>query len=192
MTKEVVTVDQDGKDRGKFLFRLGLADVLRLTMFGTLIAVILDITRLPLHLPGHTSIVWMGILVLGVGLIPKFGAGMIMGFVSGVLAVLLGMQDNGVLVFFWYFLPGLLLDLLNLFFGGRLENPVVGAICGMLASLAKLFTALATGLLLRLPIGFLAVGLGFVAVCHVMFGAAGGILAAFLTGRLKPRLTTWE
>ena len=175
-----------------FMFKLGLADVLRLTMFGTLLAVAKDITRLPVHLPGHTSIYWMGILVLGKGLIPKFGAGMIMGIVSGVLAVLLGGSKEGVLVFFKYFMPGLLLDCLVPLFNYKLESPVVGAICGALASLAKMAVNFSIGLLLKLPLAFLAVGLGMTSLSHVLFGGAGGAIAAVLIKRLKPRLSNWE
>jgi len=176
----------------KFIFRLGLADVLRLTMFGTLISITKDITRLPLHLPGHTSIYWMGILVLGKGLIPKFGAGMIMGAVSGVLAVLLGLGKEGVFVFFKYFVPGLLIDFLAPVFYNKLENPFVGAVCGTLTSLSKLVANLVLGILLKMPMGFIALGLGFAASSHVLFGAAGGLIAAVLIKRLRPRLSTWE
>lgn len=176
----------------KFIFNLGLADVLRLTMFGTLVSITKDITRLPLHLPGHSSIYWMGILVLGKGLIPGFGAGIIMGAVSGVLAVLLGLGKEGVFVFFKYFVPGLLIDILAPLFSGRLENPFVGAICGTLTSLSKLAVNLFLGILLKMPMGFIALGLGFASVSHILFGAAGGLIAAVLIRHLKPRLSTWE
>lgn len=176
----------------KFLFKLGLADILRLAMFGTLIAIVNDITRLPLHLPGHTSIVWMGILILGYGLIPKFGAGMIMGIVSGVLAVFLGLGKEGVFVFFKYFVPGLLLDFMAPLFKNKLESPVVAAICGIFTSLSKMTVNLLLGLLLKLPLVFLTLGMGFTSVTHVLFGAAGGVLAALLIKRLKPRLSNWE
>ena len=52
-----------------------------------------------MHLPGHTSIYWMGILVLGKGLIPKFGSGALMGLVSGIVAVILGSGKEGYLYF---------------------------------------------------------------------------------------------
>lgn len=185
-------LDRTAPVMDRFIFRLSLADVLRLTMFGTLIAVARDITRLPLHMPGHTSIYWMGILVLGKGLIPRFGAGVIMGLVSGVLAVLLGEGKEGVLTIFKYFIPGLLLDFLAPLFYYRLDAPVVGAICGALASVTKMAVNLAVGLLLKLPLGFLAVGLGFTAFSHVIFGAAGGAIASLFIKRLKPRLTNWD
>lgn len=176
----------------KFIFKLGLADILRLAMFGTLISIINDITRLPLHLPGHTSILWMGILVLGYGLIPKFGAGIIMGLVSGVLAVFLGLGKEGVFVFFKYFIPGLILDFIAPLFKKKLENPIVAAILGIFASLSKMTVNILLGLLLKLPLVFLTLGMGFTSVTHVVFGAIGGALAALLIKALKPRLSNWE
>lgn len=193
MEKELLNEEQKEEQANEgLIFKLKLADILRLTMFGTLIAIINDITRLPLHLPGHSSIFWMGILVLGWGLIPKFGAGMIMGIVSGVLAVFLGLGKEGVFVFFKYFAPGLLLDFIAPFFMYKLENPVVGAICGALASLAKMVINLVLGMVMKLPMVFLALGLGFTSISHVLFGAAGGAIAAFLIKRLKLRLTNWD
>lgn len=190
--EEIARKDKDRSISEMFIFRLGLADVLRLTMFGTLISITKDITRMPLHLPGHTSIYWMGILVLGKGLIPKFGAGIIMGIVSGVLAVLLGLGKEGVFVFFKYFIPGLLIDFLAPLFNNKLESPIIGTICGVLTSLSKMVVNLALGLLLKLPLVFLTLGLGFTSVSHVLFGAAGGLIAAILIKRLRPRLSSWE
>jgi len=175
-----------------FLFRMGLADVLRFTMFGAMVAISNDVLRLPLQLPGHTSLYWMGILILGKGLIPRFGGGLIMGAVSGVLAVLLGLGKEGIFIFFKYFVPGLLLDFLSPLFLNRMGNPFVGGICGALISLSKLAISLALGILLQLPMGFMALGLGYSSTAHIVFGAIGGALASFLIKRLKPRLAAWD
>lgn len=175
-----------------YLFRLSLADILRSTMFGTIIVLIKDITRMPLSLPGHTSIFWMGILVLGKGLIPKFGTGLIMGIVSGILAVLLGLGKEGVFIFFKYFAPGLLIDFLAVMFNNKLDRPTVGIICGILTSLSKMAVNFALGVLLKLPLVFLTIGLGFTSLSHVIFGAAGGFIATILIKRLKPRVANWD
>jgi hypothetical protein len=176
----------------KFLFRLNLADTLRLTMFGTIIAVTNDVLRLPLHMPGHTSIWWMGILLVGKGLIRKFGSGTVMGIVSGILAAALGLGSQGVLVFFKYLIPGVLLDFLSPFFANKIENPVIGGICGAFASLSKMAVNIILGAILKVPTIFLTLGIGFTAVSHVLYGAAGGVLATFVVKRLRPRLLNWE
>lgn len=176
--------------KDKFIFRLGLVDTLRLTMVGTLISLATNIAKLHIHipLPGHTSIYWMGLLVLGKGLIPKFGAGIIMGFVSGALAVLLAEGKESVFVFFRYFMSGLFLDFLPPVLSFKLESPVVGAICGALAGLVKLMVNIAVALLLKLPLAAVTMGLGIHVFSHVLFGAAGGAIASSLIKRLRPIL----
>ncbi|MEW9700385.1 hypothetical protein [Paenibacillus sp. SI8] len=176
----------------RFMFRLELADVIRFTMFGAMVAVSNDVTRIPFHLPGHTSIWWMGILILGRGLIPKFGGGIIMGAISGVLAVFLGLGKEGIFIFFKYFIPGLLLDLLAPIFFNRLHHPAVGFICGALISLSKLAAALALGAMFDFQVGFVTLGLGYSSVAHMIFGGIGGVIASLLMKRLKPRLTAWD
>lgn len=183
---------RDDKKKPGLIFSLGLTDILRLTMFGTLVSVVNDITRMPLHMPGHTSLWWMGLLVLGKGLIPKAGAGLIMGIVSGVLAVFFGLGKEGVFVFFKYLMPGLMLDIIAPLFYNKLESPIIGGICGAIASVTKLFTSLVLGLALKLPMVFLTLGLGFASISHVIFGAIGGVVATLLIKRLKPRLLHWE
>ncbi|CQR70332.1 hypothetical protein SOV_38670 [Sporomusa ovata DSM 2662] len=176
----------------QYIFKLSLADILRSTMFGTIIVLIKDITRLPLSLPGHSSIFWMGVLVLGKGLLPKFGSGIIMGIVSGILAVFLGLGKEGFFVFFKYFMPGLLIDFLAPMFYNKLDRPIVGIICGILTSLSKMAVNVALGIFLKLPLVFLTIGLGFTSVSHVVFGAAGGLIATIMIKRLKSRLSSWD
>jgi len=183
--KNLSSIDQ-------YIFKLSLGDILRSTMFGTIIILINDITRLPLSLPGHSSIFWMGVLVLGKGLLPRFGSGIIMGIVSGILAVLLGLGKEGFFVFFKYFTPGLLIDFLAPMFYNKMDRPLVGIICGILISLSKMVVNVALGILLKLPMVFLTIGLGFTSVSHVIFGAAGGLIATIMIKRLKPRLSSWD
>jgi len=191
--KEVTQVEEvNASSQGRYMFKLGLGDILRTTMFGSLMAVSNEILRMPLHMPGHTSIWWMGILLVGKGLVRKFGAGIIMGIVSGILAVVLGLGKEGVFVFFKYFVPGLLIDVLAPLFKFRLESIIVGAICGALTSLSKLAVNLILGILLNVPMLFLTLGLGFTSFTHVLFGAIGGVLAAIVIKRLKPRLSNWD
>ncbi len=176
-----------------FIFNIGLADVIRLTMFGTLISVSRFVFQLPIGIPGHTSVYWMGLLILGKGLIPKFGSGTIMGIVSGILAIIFGLGKEGPLLAFKCIVPGMLLDILAILFLQKLESIWVGIIIGALISWSKLLTSIALGVILDIPMVFLAIGFGYATLLHVIFGAAGGVLAAVLIKRLKPRLSaTWQ
>lgn len=176
-----------------FIFNIGLADVIRLTMFGTLISVSRFVSQMPIGIPGHTSVYWMGLLILGKGLIPKFGAGTIMGIVSGILAVVFGLGKEGPLLAFKCIVPGVLLDILAVLFLHRLESIWVAAIIGALISWSKLLASIVLGIILDIPMVFLALGFGYATLLHMVFGAAGGALAAMLIKRLKPRLAgSWQ
>lgn len=176
-----------------FIFHIGLADVIRLTMFGTLISVSRFLFQLPVGIPGHTSVYWMGLLILGKGLIPKFGAGAIMGIVSGILAVVFGLGKEGPLLVFKCIVPGVLLDILAILFLQKLESIWVGIIIGALISWSKLLASITLGVILDIPMVFLAMGFGYATLLHVIFGAAGGVLATVLIKRLKPRLaSSWQ
>ncbi len=176
-----------------FIFHIGLADVIRLTMFGTLISVSRFVFQLPIGIPGHTSVYWMGLLMLGKGLIPKFGAGAIMGIVSGILAIVFGLGKEGPLLAFKCIVPGVLLDILAILFLNKLESIWVGVIIGALISWSKLLASIVLGVMLDIPMVFLAMGFGYATLLHVVFGAAGGVLAAVLIKRLKPRLAaSWQ
>lgn len=183
---------ENEKHAGKFIFNLNLTDILRLTMFGVLVAILNDLLRVPLQLPGHTSIWWMGVLVLGKGLVPKRGGGIIMGMVSGILAVFFGLGSEGIFVFLTYFIPGLMLDILGPIFLNRWDSPFVAVICCIFASLSKMTVNLAVGLILNMPMVFLTLGLGYTAVTHALFGGLGGLMAVILIRRLKPRLANWD
>ncbi|MCG9968821.1 hypothetical protein L9W92_12310 [Pelotomaculum terephthalicicum JT] len=192
MEKEEMSADLK-TPADSFIFNIGLADAIRLTMFGTLISVSRFVFQLPIGMPGHTSVYWMGLLMLGKGLIPKFGAGTIMGIVSGVLAIVFGLGKEGPLLAFKCIVPGVLLDILAILFLNKLESIWVGVIIGALLSWSKLLTSIALGVILDIPVVFLAVGFGYAALLHVIFGAAGGVLAAMLIKRLKPRLaSSWQ
>lgn len=171
-----------------FMMRMNLADVLRLSMFGTLIGVTNFLLKLPIGIPGHTSVYWMGLLVLGKGLFPKPGAGTIMGIVSGILGVVFGLGKEGPLLAFKFIVPGVLLDILALLFLYQLASVWVGGICGALISLSKLLASIVLGVILHVPMVFLTMGFGYASLLHVVFGAIGGILASILIKRLKPRM----
>lgn len=167
---------------------MGLGDLLRATMFGTLDAVANDVIRTPLQLPGHSSIWWMGILLVGKGTVKKFGSGILMGTIAGILAVALGMGKEGIFVFLKYFLPGLAVDLLAPLYRYKLESVIVGGLLGAMLSVTKLAANLAIGVLTNVSMLFLSIGLGYATLCHVFFGAVGGVLAAVILKRLSARL----
>ena len=186
--KDIEKNGQDNSLPDKFMMRMDLADILRLSMLGTLVTLSTVLFRLPIGLPGHSSVYWMGLLILGKGLLPGMGSGAVMGLVSGVLAVMFGMGKGGLLVFFKYFAPGLVLDIVSILFMYRFNSIIVCGIIGAIISISKLLADLALGFLFHLPMGFIKAGLIYASVLHLVFGFIGGIAAWALIKRLKPRI----
>lgn len=160
-------------------------DLVVLALFAALVAVSKAVLRVPIHVPGHSGITWMAILVVGRALVRKRWAGTALGLVSGILAVAVVGGREGLLLWLKYLTPGMVMDLAALLSAERLGSPAVGAIAGAVANTAKLVTSLIVSLALGIPTGYLALGLGLSATTHVVFGALGGWLGSTVFRLLK-------
>ena len=156
-----------------------------LALFAALVAVSKAFLRMPLHVPGHSGITWMAILLVGRALIHRPGAGTLLGFVSGVLAVAIVGGREGLLLWVKYLAPGVVMDIGAALSGERLDNPYVGLAVGAVANVAKLLSSLIVSLMLGIPAGYLVVGLGLAVTTHVVFGAIGGWLGTLVLRTLR-------
>lgn len=164
---------------------LNTRETVALALIAALIVGAKIVLNMPLRVPGHSGLFWMAFLVIGRGLVRKRGAGTILGLVSGLLAVLLVGGREGLLVWVKYLAPGMVLDLGAWLSGDRLDAPVIGALTGALANITKLSASLIMSLILGVPAGYLAVGLGLAAISHALFGALGGWLGALVVRLLR-------
>ncbi|MDZ4169655.1 MAG: cobalt ABC transporter permease [Coriobacteriia bacterium] len=141
--------------------------------------------RMPIHVPGHSGVFWMALLLIGVGVVGRPGTGTLIGLISGLLAVIILPGREGIFVGVKYFVPGLIVDVLTPLLGGRLDRYPAAVIVAAAAHMGKLTASYLLGLALGVPGGYLAIGLGFAAVTHLGFGALGGVAAAFVLQRLS-------
>ena len=160
-------------------------DLVVLALFAALVALSKVVLRMPLHVPGHSGITWMAILLVGRGLVRRPWAGTVLGFVSGIIAVAVVGGREGLLLWLKYLAPGAMMDLAALMSREHLGHPFVGAVAGAIANAAKLVTSLLVSLALGVPTGYLALGLGLSATTHVVFGALGGWLGTLVLGLLR-------
>lgn len=141
--------------------------------------------RLELHVPGHTGFYWMALLMVGVALVDRPGAGTLIGVFSGLLAAVFVPGKEGILTAVKYIAPGIVVDVMTPLLGGRLDRPVPAILVGAFGNLSKLLTSYLIGLLAGIPSGFLALGLGFAATTHVVFGGIGGWIGAWVIRRME-------
>jgi len=138
----------------------------------------------PIRVPGHSGFFWMALIIIGVAVIRRPGAGTMIGIVSGLLATMLTPGRLGILAGVKYFVPGVVVDALYLAFGGRFDRVYVAVVVAATANVAKLAANYIAGVVLGIPAGYLALGLGVASTTHVLFGALGGAAAAVVLQRL--------
>jgi len=156
-----------------------------LSLMAALVYVFKTFFRTPIQLPGHTAIFWVIPFIIGIGLIRKFGAGIYIGVLSGLLIGFVGMADVGPLKVFEYVAMGFTMDLLALVFKGHLTNPLVGLILGAFGSFAKLVVNYSITGALVTNANVILVGIGIAGSVHLIFGGAGGAISSFVLNRIR-------
>jgi hypothetical protein len=141
--------------------------------------------RVPIGVPGHSGVFWMALLLIGVGMVRRPGAGTLIGFLSGILAIAVLPGREGILIGLKYFAPGVVMDIMWTTFGGRFDRVAVAVLAGAAANVAKLTTSYVIGLLAGIPHGYLALGLGIAATTHLFFGGLGGWVGCITLRKLE-------
>ena len=141
-------------------------------------------TRMPIKLPGHSGLLWMAALVIGRGVVKRPTAATLMGVVGGVLVAMFEPTRSGpFLVAAKYIVPGIVLDLLYPLLGS-LDRLVPAVFAGAIAHTSKVGVDVVEQIVLHLgdrTASFWALyTLAHDTVGHIVFGALGGMLGAFV------------
>ena len=170
--------------RSNVMWGLSLRSRVIIALVAALIVSAKFFFRVPLHVPGHSGFFWMALLLIGVAIVGKPPAGTLIGLISGVLATFVISGSQGMFVGIKYLVPGIVVDLLFVLLGGALDRYPVAMVVGAAANASKLAAAYLFGLVAGAPAGYLALGLGAASVSHIVFGALGGLIAAYVINRL--------
>jgi len=151
-------------------------ELILLALFSVLVVVAKVVLHLPLHIPGHSGVFWMAILVVARGLIPKVGALTLVGLTSCLLATFMGTGNKGpVYTLLSYLSAGVAVDLVSFFLGG-VNNIVSAGLAGLVGNVAKVLTKAFLAIILEIPAGFIALGFAFFIFTNVVAGTLGGVL----------------
>jgi hypothetical protein len=144
--------------------------------FSVLVAFSKEYFRVPLHIPGHSAIYVIPLMLLGrLACRNRFG-GMGIGFLSGSIMAFLGIGGGFLLGIPRYFFMGAVIDLL-LWKGGTRGSVIVLVVAGAFANVAKFIVGLVIATLVGLPAFFIQLGMTYSFSTHLAFGAAGGLIA---------------
>ncbi|TSK06567.1 MAG: hypothetical protein FPO08_07855 [Geobacter sp.] len=117
--------------------RFTLREAVLLCFCATLIVLTRAGLRLHLHLPGHVMFFTMFFFLLARGCVPKVGAATLVGLITSLASVLLGMGSGGAMVLVKFLLPALVVDLAGLIAPGFVTSLLACATVGVLASLLR-------------------------------------------------------
>jgi len=93
--------------------------------------------RLHLHLPGHVMFFTMFFMILSRGFVPKVGAVTLVGLLTSLASVLLGMGVGGPIVLVKFLLPAVIVEAAGLVAPGFLNGMLGCALVGMVASVTR-------------------------------------------------------
>ena len=167
-----------GAGRSAYIWSLTLRDLLLIALVAALCILAKMVMRIPIHVPGHSGVLWVALYVIGRGLVDKRGAGILLGLIAGALAQFAGFGDVGPLEWTKWLAAGVILEALTLALPGDLRSFPKAVVVGAALHLGKLAALTLAGIILQVPFAILFLGLGLSATTHVLFGALGGFLGA--------------
>jgi hypothetical protein len=178
-------VSTEAAGRQAYVWSLTLRDLLFIALVAALCMLGKQLLRLPINVPGHSGVIWVALFVVCRGLVDKRGTGVLLGLVTGLLAQFAGFGHQGPFEWTKWLAAGVILELLTIATPGDLRSWSKAAVVGAGLHLGKLAALTLAGLLLRVPVALLLLGLGWSATTHVVFGVVGGLLGALTLRELR-------
>lgn len=167
-----------------YIWGLTFKESMSVTFLGSLMS-LSSLIRIPMHIPGHSGLLWVTILTFCCLTFRKVGSGTLAGIVAGFLAVVFCLGKDGPFVFLKYFLPGLSMDLLFMLIPYLATKWYLTAIVAAYAHWTKLLVNFIIGSILNVPQGFLIMGVQIATIDHLVFGFVAGSVAFIIYSRIK-------
>jgi hypothetical protein len=168
-----------------FFSKFALKDAIFLGFCAVFIVITRAGLRLHLNIPGHAMFFMCFFLLLAAGCVPRMWSATIVGFVAGIIAVLLGMGQGGPLMLLRFLFPALIVDVARLLYP-RLTTSYVGCVVvAILAAASRFVTIVVPDLLAGME---WAVIVGHAITSTLMgmgFGGLGALMVPTIIRRLK-------
>ena len=164
-------------------FRVTSRTLSEIALFSALVVGI-RLLRIPLHIPGAGSIIWIAIFIIARAYSSYPLISTSIGLISGTVVTLAGIDfPPGPQHFVKYVIAGVTADATRKVI--RRESALTYALLGTLISLSKLLSVYVMSYILGIPIIIVKMMLAYVLVLHVVFGAIAGIVAYYVVIVIK-------
>lgn len=174
------------KKENMFLWgRFTLREAMLLGFCATFIVLTRAALRIHFSLPGHSMFFLIFFLLIARGCVPKIGASTLVGIISGLVCMLLGMTKMGPLIIANFILPALIIDIAGAFYPQLPASYPACLLAGILASLSKAVTGIGLDLLLGLEEEIIMQHILLTSLGSACFGAAGSLLVPSVIRRLR-------
>jgi hypothetical protein len=166
-------------------WRFTLRDALVLGFCATFIVLTRAALRLHFSLPGHSMFFMMFFLLMARGCVPKIGAVTLVGFISGLVCMLLGMAKLGPFVVVNFVLPAVVVDVAGLLYPRMVTSYVACILVGVAASATKGVSRLLVDYVMGMETSIVLWHVFTATIASVIFGALGATMVPPVARRLQ-------
>ena len=172
-------------ERSYLWHRFTLREAVLLCFCATFVVLTRAGLRLHLHLPGHVMFFTMFFLLLARGCVPKLGSATLVGLITSLASVLLGMGAGGPMVLVKFLLPALVVELAGLLFPAFVTSMLVCATVGVLASVVRAATGTGVEFLMGMDEDIMLKKAVIAALMNGLWGGLGALAVPSIIQRLR-------
>lgn len=165
--------------------RFTLREALLLGFCATFIILTRAGLRLHLHLPGHVMFFTMFFFLLARGCVPKIGSATLVGLITCLASVLLGMGKGGPLVLVKFLLPALVVELAGIIAPTFITSMLACALVGIIASATRVVAATGVEWLIGMEEEIIIRKAIISTATNGLFGALGSLAVPSIVCRLR-------
>ncbi|PKN51297.1 MAG: hypothetical protein CVU55_12755 [Deltaproteobacteria bacterium HGW-Deltaproteobacteria-13] len=166
-------------------WRFTLREALLLAFFATFIVLTRAALRLHFSLPGHSMFFLMFFLLMSRACVPKVGTTTMVGLISGLLCMMLGMAKMGPLILANFVLPAIIVDIAGALYPNMVRSYVACLIVGIVASVSKNISGIGIDFLMGMESEIIIQHIFITTISGVLFGGAGSLLVPPVVRKLQ-------
>lgn len=165
--------------------RFTLREGILLAFCATFIVITRAGLMLNLKIPGHVMLFMAFFLILSRGCVPKIGAPTLVGLISGIVSILIGMGKSGPLTMVKFLFPAIIVDIAGMIYPRFPTSYLASIIVGLLLSAGRSLTTTGIEYAVGMETEIVLQKAAIMAFSHALFGSIGSALVPPIIKRLK-------